>query len=187
MPPVTIYWYHHAGGDAYTPPGMTAEEARKIPGKGPQVGPAAGQGGFSRGPAVARKLPAAVPVAPVLPAALAALARPVLVVAAAVDRRRPGQRLQQHLRRLERATWAPADAGKASACFLGPVGRNTSCPTPTCNVRPARAPAPTTRRMRAIGSVPAKAERRPAPISASPDHTPSGWCSAPPPFTTKAS
>jgi Predicted dehydrogenases and related proteins len=23
MPPVTIYWYHHAGGDPYTPPGMT--------------------------------------------------------------------------------------------------------------------------------------------------------------------
>src|SRR5450759_2451235 len=49
MPPVSIYWYHHAGGDAYTPPGMTAEEARKIPGKGPQVGPAAGQGGFFAG------------------------------------------------------------------------------------------------------------------------------------------
>ena len=49
MPPVTIYWYHHAGGDAYTPPGMTIEEARKIPGKGPQVGPAQGQGGFFAG------------------------------------------------------------------------------------------------------------------------------------------
>ncbi len=44
MPPVTIYWYHQAGGDAYTPPGMTIEEARKIPGQGPQVGPAQGQG-----------------------------------------------------------------------------------------------------------------------------------------------
>src|SRR6266850_2095759 len=49
MPPVTIYWYHHAGGDAYTPPGMTIEEARKIPGKGPQVGPVQGQGGFMAG------------------------------------------------------------------------------------------------------------------------------------------
>ncbi len=49
MPPVTIYWYHHAGGDAYAPPGMTVEEARKIPGKGPQVGPAPGQGGFQQG------------------------------------------------------------------------------------------------------------------------------------------
>jgi len=49
MPPVTIYWYHHLGGDAYTPPGMTIEEARKIPGKGPQVGPARGQGGSFAG------------------------------------------------------------------------------------------------------------------------------------------
>ncbi|HPT27208.1 MAG TPA: Gfo/Idh/MocA family oxidoreductase [Bryobacteraceae bacterium] len=49
MPPVTIYWYHHAGGDAYTPPGMTVEDARKIPGKGPQVGPVQGQGGFVPG------------------------------------------------------------------------------------------------------------------------------------------
>jgi predicted dehydrogenase len=49
MPPVTVYWYHHGGGDAYTPPGMTIEEARKIPGKGPQVGPAQGQGGFFAG------------------------------------------------------------------------------------------------------------------------------------------
>ncbi len=49
MPPVSVYWYHHAGGDAYTPPGMSIEEARKIPGKGPQVGPQQGQGGFFAG------------------------------------------------------------------------------------------------------------------------------------------
>ncbi len=41
MPPVTVYWYHHAGGDAYIPPGMTPEQARNIPGTGPQLGPAA--------------------------------------------------------------------------------------------------------------------------------------------------
>ncbi|MGH9719218.1 MAG: Gfo/Idh/MocA family oxidoreductase, partial [Bryobacteraceae bacterium] len=63
MPPVTIYWYHHAGGDAYTPPGMTPGEARKIPGQGPQVGPASGQGGFTPGSgggvqAAARSAPA---------------------------------------------------------------------------------------------------------------------------------
>jgi hypothetical protein len=40
MPPVTINWYHKRGGDAYLPPGMTVEQARKIQGKGPQVGPA---------------------------------------------------------------------------------------------------------------------------------------------------
>ena len=49
MPPVAIYWYHHAGGDAYLPEGMTLEEARKVPGTGPQVGPAPGQGGFIPG------------------------------------------------------------------------------------------------------------------------------------------
>jgi predicted dehydrogenase len=40
MPPVTVYWYHQGGPDPYTPPGMTVAEARKIPGQGPQVGPA---------------------------------------------------------------------------------------------------------------------------------------------------
>ncbi len=49
MPPVSVYWYHHAGGDAYVPPGMSVEEARKIPGEGPQVGPVRGQGGFVPG------------------------------------------------------------------------------------------------------------------------------------------
>ncbi len=49
MPPVTVYWYHHGGGDAYLPPGMTVEEARKIPGEGPQVGPPRGRGGFIPG------------------------------------------------------------------------------------------------------------------------------------------
>ncbi|MBM3736330.1 MAG: Gfo/Idh/MocA family oxidoreductase [Acidobacteria bacterium] len=44
MPPVTVYWYHKGGGDPYTPPGMAVEEARKIPGQGPQVGPQPGQG-----------------------------------------------------------------------------------------------------------------------------------------------
>ncbi|MBM3723983.1 MAG: Gfo/Idh/MocA family oxidoreductase [Acidobacteria bacterium] len=49
MPPVTVYWYQHGGGDPYTPPGMSVEDARKIPGKGPQVGPPPGQGGFMAG------------------------------------------------------------------------------------------------------------------------------------------
>jgi hypothetical protein len=49
MPPVTVFWYHHAGGDAYIPKGMTVEEARKIPNTGPQVGPVRGQGGFYMG------------------------------------------------------------------------------------------------------------------------------------------
>jgi predicted dehydrogenase len=51
MPPVTVYWYHHADGDAYLPPGMTPDEARKIADTGPQVGPSrgGGPGGFPFG------------------------------------------------------------------------------------------------------------------------------------------
>jgi predicted dehydrogenase len=60
MPPVSVYWYHHGGGDAYTPQGMTVEEARKIPGKGPQIGPQQGQGGFYAGTGGAAA-PAAAP------------------------------------------------------------------------------------------------------------------------------
>ncbi len=59
MPPVTIYWYHHTGGDAYLPPGMSAEEARKIPGQGPLVGPQPGQGGFTPGSGGVARPPAA--------------------------------------------------------------------------------------------------------------------------------
>ncbi len=49
MPPVSIYWYHHPDGDAYLPPGMTVEQARKIPGTGPEIGPRQGEGGFFPG------------------------------------------------------------------------------------------------------------------------------------------
>jgi len=49
MPPVSVYWYHFGSGDAYIPPGMSAEDARKVPGSGPQVGPQQGQGGFFAG------------------------------------------------------------------------------------------------------------------------------------------
>jgi hypothetical protein len=56
MPPVTVYWYQAPGGDAYLPPGMTAEQARKIPNTGPTVGSAGatgagGPGGGARGAA----------------------------------------------------------------------------------------------------------------------------------------
>ena len=49
LPPVTVYWYDSIQGDAYLPPGMSADDARKIPGTGPQVGPGQGQGGFFAG------------------------------------------------------------------------------------------------------------------------------------------
>jgi hypothetical protein len=58
MPPVTIYWYHHAGGDAYLPSGMTAEQARKIPNQGPQIG-SGGRGDFARGGAAGAQAGAA--------------------------------------------------------------------------------------------------------------------------------
>jgi hypothetical protein len=52
MPPVTVYWYQHTGGDAYLPEGMTAEQARKVQNTGPQVGPARAPGaGAGRGAA----------------------------------------------------------------------------------------------------------------------------------------
>lgn len=44
MPPVSVYW-HNTSGDAYLPDGMTAEQARKIDGQGPQVGPTGGRPG----------------------------------------------------------------------------------------------------------------------------------------------
>jgi hypothetical protein len=49
MPPVNVFWYQKAGGDAYMPPGMTAEEARQIPGTGPTLTPPAGGGGRGGG------------------------------------------------------------------------------------------------------------------------------------------
>ena len=52
MPPVTVYWSDT--GDLYTPPGMTVDEMRAIPGKGPQIEGAGGGGrgreGGGRGP-----------------------------------------------------------------------------------------------------------------------------------------
>ena len=56
MPPVTVYWYQVPGGVAYLPPGMTAEQARKIPNTGPQVGPARGAGPGGGAAGAARRL-----------------------------------------------------------------------------------------------------------------------------------
>ena len=42
MPPVSVYWYN-ANGDGYLPEGMSAAQARKIAGEGPQVGPRGGR------------------------------------------------------------------------------------------------------------------------------------------------
>ena len=50
MPPVTVYWDDNVQGDGYLPPGMSAEEARKIPGTGPHVGPFGPGGNPGGGP-----------------------------------------------------------------------------------------------------------------------------------------
>ena len=47
MPPVSVHWSDT--GDSYLPPGMTAEQARQIPGTGPTIGNAAAGGGGGRG------------------------------------------------------------------------------------------------------------------------------------------
>ena len=53
MPPVAIYWSDT--GDLYTPPGMTVDEMRAIPGTGPQIEGTQGPGaGGARGAAGAR-------------------------------------------------------------------------------------------------------------------------------------
>jgi hypothetical protein len=53
MPPVTVNWYvdYPAPGtsDAYLPPGMTPEQARALPGTGPEVINISGGGGGGRG------------------------------------------------------------------------------------------------------------------------------------------
>jgi predicted dehydrogenase len=62
MPPVVVHWYvdyNSAQGDAYTPPGMTAEQARQIPGTGPAIADppgGRGRGAGGRGGAGAARL-----------------------------------------------------------------------------------------------------------------------------------
>ncbi|MGC4052381.1 MAG: hypothetical protein QM757_23870 [Paludibaculum sp.] len=105
MPPVTVYWYHHADGDAYLPPGMTIEEARKMPGKvqrwsgsgagwlpdgDRRCGAGAGPGGTSGGTSGRAGQP---------------------------------QRVQPDLCGFEGAIWAPAGAAKVSACCPGTLER----------------------------------------------------------------
>lgn len=51
MPPVTLIWEDCVADGGWVPDGMTAEEARKIPGKGPQVAPQMTRPGGPGGPA----------------------------------------------------------------------------------------------------------------------------------------
>ena len=110
----------------YTPPGMTAETRRAIPGTGPTIDNGRGGRGGGRGRGRGG------------PGGGAAAAGGGGGAAGAGGRRRrtrrpwrrwtaAGQRLQHRLRRDRRASSAPADAAKASACCRDRGGRNTSC------------------------------------------------------------
>ena len=68
MPPVTVYWSDSVQGDAYLPPGMTAERRARSPDTGPQVGP---RRATAAGPAAATTASSSVPRATSAPAAAA--------------------------------------------------------------------------------------------------------------------
>jgi hypothetical protein len=99
MPPVNVFWYQKAGGDAYLPPGMTAAEARQIPGKGPvlpaAVGAGAGGGGGRGGAGGGAGGGAARGGAPAAPGAPGAAPAAALGGAAAPQAARGGGGAQQ--------------------------------------------------------------------------------------------
>lgn len=68
MPPVAVNWYvnyNDAQGNAFTPPGMTSEQMRQIPGAGPTIANTGGRGGARGGAAGGGAAPGAAPgVAP---------------------------------------------------------------------------------------------------------------------------
>ena len=129
MPPVTVYWYHHAGGDAYIPPGMTAERRAQDPRQGPASRTQQGQADSARD-AEARR-----------PRRLAGSGTP----------RQPSRGRTRRSRRRTRwrsaaattasssarkAISAPTAAAKASACSPAPAGPSTSCPSRTSTRSP---------------------------------------------------
>jgi hypothetical protein len=59
MPPLTLYWEDCVFDGGWVPPGMTAEEARKIPGSGPQVAVMGGGGGRRGGGGPPERAPGA--------------------------------------------------------------------------------------------------------------------------------
>ena len=160
MPPVTVYWYHYGAGDAYTPPGMTPEEARKIPGQGPQVGPAAGEGGFRPGSG----------------------GRP-----GAGGGRPPAGSGYNSIFVGSKGYLGTSGRGEGVGLLPARVGPSTSSRSRICSARPVRVQDRTMRPIRGIGSAPAKAVRRLARTSASRLATPSGWWPVRRRFTMRAS
>ena len=190
MPPVNVFWYQKAGGDAYLPPGMTAEEARQIPGTGPTLTPAVGGGGGrggaggGAGRGAAGRRGAASWRAELLRRLLQARLRPKrLRAGGAAGAGRGGgaqqrQRLQPHLRRVEGLLGHQRPGRRCRAASGQAVGGVQA---------PDAIPSRGHRGISATGSAPARAERRRAPTSASPVPTPSGWCSDRLPSTPMAS
>ena len=124
MPPVTVYWHQHPSGDAYTPEGMTAEQARKIANTGPQVGPARAAGAGARAGAAG----GGVAVRQALPVRLVQAGRPGRParqrVGAAPASRAAATTASSWA---ARATWAPADGAKAWGSCRAAGGRTTPC------------------------------------------------------------
>ncbi len=171
MPPVSIYWYHHAGGDAYLPPGMPVDEvARKIPGPGPQVG-AGGRTWWGR-PRVRWRAPAAALPPGLRPVRTAPRRRAVLA---------GGSQGSGYNTVFVGSKGYLGTSGRGEGVGLLPGSRWAEYKLP-----PATAGALASD-IRATGCVPARAASPPAPISALRGPTPNGWCSAPRPFTSKAS
>ena len=112
MPPVTVYWYHKPSGDAYLPPGMTAERAQDRRQR-PAGRTGSGGGGGAAGAAGSGWSQAT--------------AGGQAQVAAASRRR--GAAATTASSSAPKATWEPAAAAKASACCPASAGPNTSCPS----------------------------------------------------------
>ena len=170
MPPVTVYWSDT--GDLYTPPGMTVDEMRAIPGKGPQIEGAGGGGrgreGGGRGPGEgARGAAPGDPAAQAPGRGRGGAGRPAA-----------GQRLQHRLRGIEglsRHERPRRGRGPASRIALGRVhlaAAHRSHGHPDIS---------------ATGFAPARVASPRVRTSASRGPTPSGWSSARWPRASKAS
>ena len=172
MPPVTLNWYVNypgpASADAYTPPGMTAEEARQIPGSGPTIAAAAGRAagaGRAGAPAVTRQRPDAAARRPLKPPRRRAVEAAAAAVVGRAFRRAATTRSSS----APKAIWVRAAAAKALAFCRDRGGRTTRC-LPRCSrVR---------RVITVTGSGRARAASRRVRTSASQGRTPSGSCSA---------
>ncbi len=152
MPPVTVYWNDNVQGDAYLPPG-TAEEARKTPGAGPQVGPQGGRGGRAGAPTPAAGRAAAAPQ----------------------GGRGGGPVSSGYNLIFVGSKGYLGTSGRGEGVGLLPGSALGRVQASTCSGRRERVPGTTARRTRGTGCGPARAALRPARTSTSADLTQSGW------------